>query len=153
MTEEMKKLLPQSAQENVMVASPRNDFEVSYRLEIHDLCSDFEEDIEFHFSLGWEALMKKFLAPRNAKLAVAMGKSIERDVKNMMPNQDPAHPGQVSTRRNSDVVPRYNDDELTLAVVQGVASLTSRTTTLVVVVGGLPVQMQEICEYRRRQWN
>ncbi|KXJ05954.1 Mitofusin-1 [Exaiptasia diaphana] len=137
MTEEMKKLLPQSAQENVMVASPRNDFEVSYRLEIHDLCSDFEEDIEFHFSLGWEALMKKFLAPRNAKLAVAMGKSIERDVKNMMPNQDPAHPGQVSTRRNSDVVPRYNDDELTLAVVQGVASLTSRTTTLVVVVGGL----------------
>ena len=36
-----------------------------------------------------------------------------------------------------DVMKRPEGDDVTLAVVQGLASLTSRTGTLVVIVGGL----------------
>ena len=36
-----------------------------------------------------------------------------------------------------DVMKRYEGDDVTLAVVQGLASLTSRTGTLVVIIGGL----------------
>ena len=40
-------------------------------------------------------------------------------------------------RGNAEVVPRYGEDDTTLAVIQGIASLTSRTSTAVVIVGGL----------------
>ena len=42
---------------------------------------------------------------------------------------------QASSTR--DVMRRHEGDDVTLAVVQGLASLTSRTGTLVVIVGGL----------------
>ena len=54
----------------------RRDFEVSYELDVHSLCTDFQEDISFHFSLGWTNLVKKFLAPRNARLAILLGANV-----------------------------------------------------------------------------
>ena len=42
---------------------------------------------------------------------------------------------QASSSR--DVMKRYEGDDVTVAVIQGLASLTSRTGTLVVIVGGL----------------
>jgi len=45
---------------------PPRDFEVAYRLDCHNLCADFHEDIEFHFSLGIMALMNRFLGPKGA---------------------------------------------------------------------------------------
>ena len=42
-----------------------------------------------------------------------------------------------SSNSSYDVVKRYDNDELTVAVIHGLASLTSRTGTLVVIVGGL----------------
>ena len=54
----------------------RRDFEVSYELDVHSLCSDFQEDITFHFSLGWTNLMRKYLAPRNARLAILLGANV-----------------------------------------------------------------------------
>ena len=40
------------------------------------MCSDFQEDIEFHFTLGWQAILRKFLAPHNAGLAIALGANV-----------------------------------------------------------------------------
>lgn len=39
---------------------PRNNFEVFYRLNCETLCSDFQEDLEFRFSLGLISLIKRF---------------------------------------------------------------------------------------------
>jgi mitofusin len=39
---------------------PRADFMITYRLDCSNLCSDFREDISFHFSLGFTALMRRF---------------------------------------------------------------------------------------------
>ena len=47
----------------------------------------------------------------------------------------PGASAQTSSSR--DVMRRYDGDDVTLAVIQGLASLTSRTGTLVVIVGGL----------------
>ena len=52
------------------------DFQASYKLDVPSLCVDFQEDIEFHFSLGWQAILRKFLAPHNASLAIALGANV-----------------------------------------------------------------------------
>ena len=54
----------------------RLDFQASYKLDVPSLCVDFREDIEFHFSLGWQAILRKFLAPHNASLAIALGANV-----------------------------------------------------------------------------
>ncbi len=33
---------------------------INYRLDCSNLCADFREDISFHFSLGFTALMRRF---------------------------------------------------------------------------------------------
>jgi mitofusin len=40
---------------------PRSDFAVSYRLDCSNLCSDFREDIQFKFSLGFTCLWQRFV--------------------------------------------------------------------------------------------
>ena len=40
---------------------PRSDFAVSYSLDCSNLCSDFREDIQFKFSLGFASLWQKFV--------------------------------------------------------------------------------------------
>ena len=52
------------------------DFQASYKLDVPSLCTDFQEDIEFHFTLGWQAILRKFLAPHNAGLAIALGANV-----------------------------------------------------------------------------
>jgi mitofusin len=39
---------------------PRQNFEVFYRLNCESLCSDFQEDLEFRFSLGLISMIKRF---------------------------------------------------------------------------------------------
>lgn len=41
-------------------SKPRSTFEVFYRLNCESLCSDFQEDLEFKFSLGLVSLLKRF---------------------------------------------------------------------------------------------
>lgn len=40
---------------------PRSDFAVSYRLDCSNLCSDFQEDIKFKFSLGLSSLWERYV--------------------------------------------------------------------------------------------
>ena len=49
---------------------PRQCFSLSYDLACDKLCSDFQEDIGFHFSMGWTMLVNRFLGPKNTRRAL-----------------------------------------------------------------------------------
>lgn len=74
---QMYGLIPASALENSTIPpTPRTHFNVSYSLDVHNLCGDFVEDIEFKFSLGWSSLVNRFIAHRNPKLAMILGVAV-----------------------------------------------------------------------------
>ena len=63
MIERMTALLPAERQQFSRNILPRRDsFEVLYHLHFDNLCADFQEDIRFKFSLGFSALLKKFMS-------------------------------------------------------------------------------------------
>jgi mitofusin len=72
--ERLTSLLPEEGKQQAVNLLPAHDFEVAYRLDCRNLCADFQEDIEFKFSLGITALMNRFLGPRGTK-SVLMGYS------------------------------------------------------------------------------
>lgn len=68
--EGLKPLLPSPVREQVDKLVPRQCFSLSYDLACDKLCSDFQEDISFHFSLGWTMLVNRFLGPKNTRRAL-----------------------------------------------------------------------------------
>uniref|UniRef100_A0A671TQY1 Mitofusin 2 n=1 Tax=Sparus aurata TaxID=8175 RepID=A0A671TQY1_SPAAU len=70
MIEGLKPLLPSPVREQVDKLVPRQCFSLSYDLACDKLCSDFQEDISFHFSLGWTMLVNRFLGPKNTRRAL-----------------------------------------------------------------------------------
>lgn len=69
-TDGLKPLLPASVRGQVDMLVPRQCFSLSYDLNCDKLCADFQEDIEFHFSLGWTMLVNRFLGPKNSRRAL-----------------------------------------------------------------------------------
>ena len=68
MIERMTALLPSERQQFSRNILPRREsFEVLYHLHFDNLCADFQEDIRFKFSLGFTALLKKFMSLGNTK--------------------------------------------------------------------------------------
>lgn len=65
--ENLKPLLPAGIQNKLHTLVPCKKFDLSYDLNCHKLCSDFQEDIVFRFSLGWASLVHRFLGPTNAQ--------------------------------------------------------------------------------------
>ena len=65
--ENLKPLLPSGAQNQLHLLIPCRKFALSYDLNCHSLCADFQEDIMFHFSLGWTSLVNRFLGPKHAQ--------------------------------------------------------------------------------------
>uniref|UniRef100_A0A665WZ79 Dynamin-type G domain-containing protein n=1 Tax=Echeneis naucrates TaxID=173247 RepID=A0A665WZ79_ECHNA len=70
MIDGLKPLLPSPLREQVDKLVPRQCFSLSYDLACDKLCSDFQEDISFHFSLGWTMLVNRFLGPKNTRRAL-----------------------------------------------------------------------------------
>ncbi|MEQ2257217.1 Mitofusin-2, partial [Ilyodon furcidens] len=68
--EGLKPLLPNSIREQVDKLLPCQYFSLTYDLACDKLCSDFQEDISFHFSLGWTMLVNRFLGPKNTRHAL-----------------------------------------------------------------------------------
>ena len=65
MVERMTALLPAEAQQtsrNSILPRRGETFEVLYHLHFDNLCSDFREDLRFRFSLGFTALLNRFLS-------------------------------------------------------------------------------------------
>uniref|UniRef100_A0A8D3DFR6 Dynamin-type G domain-containing protein n=1 Tax=Scophthalmus maximus TaxID=52904 RepID=A0A8D3DFR6_SCOMX len=121
-------LLPGPVREQVDKLVPRQCFSLSYDLACDKLCSDFQEDISFHFSLGWTMLVNRFLGPKNTRRAL-MG------YKDQVPRPMALTP--VSTSMPPFPQSSVTQEELMVSMVTGLASLTSRTSMGVLVVGGV----------------
>ncbi|XP_041860214.1 mitofusin-2 isoform X2 [Melanotaenia boesemani] len=128
MIDGLKPLLPGQVREQVDKMVPRQCFSLTYDLACDKLCSDFQEDISFHFSLGWTMLVNRFLGPKNTRRAL-MGYS------DQVPRPMALTP--VSTSMPPFPQNAMTQEELMVSMVTGLASLTSRTSMGVLVVGGV----------------
>ncbi|XP_005996626.1 mitofusin-2 [Latimeria chalumnae] len=128
MIDGLRPLLPPLLHSQVEIMIPRQSFNLSYDLNCDKLCGDFQEDIDFHFSLGWTMLVNRFLGPKNTRRAL-MGYS------DQVPRPLPITPVNAS-------MPPFpqgsmTQEELMVSMVTGLASLTSRTSMGIIVVGGV----------------
>uniref|UniRef100_A0AAR2LLB1 Dynamin-type G domain-containing protein n=1 Tax=Pygocentrus nattereri TaxID=42514 RepID=A0AAR2LLB1_PYGNA len=117
MIECLQPLLPPTVQSQIHMLIPYRKFDLSYDLNCATLCADFQENIEFQFSLGWTALVSRFLGPANARRALML---IDQNL------QVNSHCQAVMTQ-----------EELMMSMAANLASLTSRTSMSVVIVGGV----------------
>ncbi|XP_066462695.1 mitofusin-2 [Eleutherodactylus coqui] len=119
-------LLPSCARSQIDLLVPRQSFSLSYDLSCDKLCADFQEDVEFHFSLGWTMLVNRFLGPKNSRRALmACNDQIPRAMTPVNPSMPPMQQGALT------------QEELMVSMVTGLASLTSRTSMGILVVGGV----------------
>uniref|UniRef100_A0A3Q4HWA1 Mitofusin-1-like n=1 Tax=Neolamprologus brichardi TaxID=32507 RepID=A0A3Q4HWA1_NEOBR len=73
----VRPLLSPALQEQL--STPSASFELTYDLGLAALCADFQENIDFRFSLGWTALVTRFIGAANAKRALSGERSSFRD--------------------------------------------------------------------------
>ncbi|XP_068098490.1 mitofusin-2 [Hyperolius riggenbachi] len=128
MIEGLLPLLPPTSRTQIDLLVPRQSFSLSYDLSCDKLCADFQEDIEFHFSLGWTMLVNRFLGPKNGRRALmAYNDQVPRN----MP-LTPVNPSMPPMQQGA-----MTQEELMVSMVTGLASLTSRTSMGILVVGGV----------------
>lgn len=128
--ENLKPLLPAGIQDKLHTLIPCQKFDLSYNLNYHKLCSDFQEDIVFHFSLGWSSLVHRFLGPRNAqRVLLGLSEPIFQ-----LPRSLASTPSAPTTPATPD---NASQEELMITLVTGLASLTSRTSMGIIIVGGV----------------
>ncbi|XP_051041793.1 mitofusin-1 isoform X2 [Phodopus roborovskii] len=128
--ENLKPLLPAGIQTQLHTLIPCKKFDLSYDLNCHKLCSDFQEDIVFRFSLGWSSLVHRFLGSSNAQ-RVLLGLS---EPVFQLPRSLASTPTAPPNPAASD---NAAQEELMITLVTGLASLTSRTSMGIIVVGGV----------------
>uniref|UniRef100_A0A669DC36 Mitofusin 1b n=1 Tax=Oreochromis niloticus TaxID=8128 RepID=A0A669DC36_ORENI len=132
MIESMLPLLPSSTQSQVSMLMNSRKFDMSYDLNCATLCSDFQEDIEFKFSLGWKALVHRFLGSANAERALRL---VDQNFQVPLPQtQTPsssAPPTTVAVPNEQTALMTQED------LVVAIASLNSRTSMGILVVGGV----------------
>uniref|UniRef100_A0A8C5I8N6 Dynamin-type G domain-containing protein n=1 Tax=Gouania willdenowi TaxID=441366 RepID=A0A8C5I8N6_GOUWI len=132
MIESMLPLLPSAMQKQLHMLVPSRQFDLSYDLNCATLCSDFQENIEFQFSLGITALVHRFLGSVNAQRALKLTSQAALPLA-----QTPSSgPPSIAAPPNSETAVMTQED-LMLAMATNVASLTSRTSMSVLVVGGV----------------
>ncbi|XP_066504462.1 mitofusin-1-like [Hoplias malabaricus] len=141
MIECLQPLLPPAVQSQIHMLIPSRKFDLSYDLNCATLCSDFQENIEFQFSLGWTALVARFLGPANAKRALML---IDQNLQLSGPLASTPSGGAVvqappptasASKSQSQAV--MSQEELVMSMASNLASLTSRTSMSVVIVGGV----------------
>ncbi|XP_023699418.1 mitofusin-1b [Paramormyrops kingsleyae] len=130
MIECLQPLLPSAVQAELHRLIPCRKFDLSYDLNCATLCSDFQENIEFQFSLGWTALVQRFLGPANAKRAL------------MLVDQNFQIPRSLAATPSAPLGPQTQDramsqEDLMLSVTTGLASLSSRASMSVIIIGGV----------------
>jgi len=108
----------------------REAFEVLYHLNCDNLCSDFQEDLTFKFSLGFSCLMARFMAAGKAKKpnghqSYAAYQNIPRGMPSYSTPETPS---------NEFFVPQ---DEWSILSKVALASVSSQGTMGGLLVGGL----------------
>uniref|UniRef100_A0A8C2W4Z4 Mitofusin 1 n=1 Tax=Chinchilla lanigera TaxID=34839 RepID=A0A8C2W4Z4_CHILA len=128
--ENLKPLLPADVQNKLHTLIPCKKFDLSYDLNCHKLCSDFQEDIVFRFSLGWSSLVHRFLGPTNAqRVLLGLSEPILQLPRSLA--STPTAPPNPAPPDNA------SQEELMVTLITGLASLTSRTSMGIIVVGGV----------------
>uniref|UniRef100_A0AAZ1WWR0 Dynamin-type G domain-containing protein n=1 Tax=Oreochromis aureus TaxID=47969 RepID=A0AAZ1WWR0_OREAU len=112
----VRPLLSPALQEQL--STPSASFEITYDLGLAALCADFEENIDFQFSLGWTALVTRFIGASNAKRALS-GADLPMETVSLLQER--------STFR----------DEMVVSIATGLVSVTSRASMTVLVIGGV----------------
>ncbi|XP_035526186.1 mitofusin-1-like [Morone saxatilis] len=110
MIDSVRPLLSLSVQEQLF--APSASFELTYDLGLAAICDDFRENIEFQFSLGWTALVTRFIGAANAKRALS------------------------SSNPRLQESPSFKD-EMVVSIATGLVSVTSRASMTVLVIGGV----------------
>ncbi|CAB1324688.1 unnamed protein product [Coregonus sp. 'balchen'] len=137
MIESLQPLLPPAVQSQIQMLVPSRKFDMSYDLNCATLCSDFQENIEFQFSMGWTALVNRFLGPTNAKRALML---VERNFQvtqmtRSLSTTPSSGPSSMAVAQPQE--PVLSHEELMMSMATNLASLTSRTSMSVVIVGGV----------------
>ncbi|XP_070764543.1 mitofusin-1b [Enoplosus armatus] len=138
MMESMLPLLPSSVQSQVHMLVPSRKFDLSYDLNCATLCSDFQENIEFQFSLGWAALVHRFLGSVNAQRALKLVDQNFQASRPALPlacTPSSGPPPTIAPPNNETAL--MTQEDLMVAMATNVASLTSRTSMSVLIVGGV----------------
>ncbi|KAM4575141.1 mitofusin-1b isoform 2-T2 [Fundulus diaphanus] len=138
MIESMVPLLPSTAQSQVHMLVPNRTFDLSYDLNCAAICSDFQENIEFQFSLGWKALVHRYLGSVNAQKALKLVDPNYQNSRSVVPvAQTPSSgPPSLAAAPSNDTALMTQED-LMIAMATNLASITSRTSMSVIVVGGV----------------
>uniref|UniRef100_A0A1A8FSE6 Mitofusin 1 n=1 Tax=Nothobranchius korthausae TaxID=1143690 RepID=A0A1A8FSE6_9TELE len=138
MIESMLPLLPSAAQSQVSMLVPNRTFDLSYDLNCATICSDFQENIEFQFSLGWKCLVHRYLGSVNAQKALTLvNKNFQTSQPALPMAQTPSSgPPSIAAPPNNERALMTQED-LMVAMATNVASLTSRASMTVIVVGGV----------------
>ncbi|RXM28249.1 Mitofusin-1 [Acipenser ruthenus] len=130
MIENLKPLLPSSVQCQLHMLIPCRKFDLSYDLNFSSLCIDFQENIEFRFSLGWTSLVNRFLGPKNAHRALLLMESSAQIPRRLATT--PSAPNiHALTQEN------VSQEEIMFSIGTGLASLTSKSSMTVVIVTGV----------------
>ncbi|TKS74654.1 Mitofusin-1 [Collichthys lucidus] len=138
MIESMLPLLPSVVQSQVNMLVPSRKFDLSYDLNCATLCSDFQENIEFQFSLGWAALVHRYLGSVNAQRALKlMDQKFQASRPALPPACTPSSgpPSRITPPNNETAL--MTQEDLMVAMANNVASLTSRTSMSVIIAGGV----------------
>ncbi|OXB54835.1 hypothetical protein ASZ78_016448, partial [Callipepla squamata] len=133
--ENLKPLLPSGAQNQLHLLIPCRKFDLSYDLNCHSLCADFQEDIMFHFSLGWTSLVNRFLGPKHAQRVLQGLVDPSLQIPRPLATTPSAASLPAATPENT------SPDDFMVPLVMGLASLTSRTSMSIIVVGGVARQL------------
>ncbi|XP_063162494.1 mitofusin-1 isoform X2 [Candoia aspera] len=131
MIENLQSLLPSDVQDKLHLLIPCRQFDLSYDLNCHSLCSDFQEDITFRFSLGWTALVSRFLGPQHAHRVLLSMAEPALAIPRSLASTPCTTSAPTLTPENA------SQEELMVSLVTNLASLTSRTSMTVVILGGL----------------
>ncbi|KAM8849190.1 mitofusin-1 isoform 2-T3 [Spinachia spinachia] len=95
------------------LSAPCASFDLTYDLGLVALCADFHENIEFQFSLGWTALVARFIGASNAKRALGAA-------------------GDTRLQETSSF-----KDDVVISIATGLSSVSSRASVTVMVIGGV----------------
>lgn len=107
---------------------------MTYDLGLHAVCADFKENIDFQFSLGWTALVTRFIGAANARQAL----SGERTLK---VTTDPLEPLVLSSSNEETLLCLQEGstfkDKMVVSIATRLVSITSRASMAVLVIGGV----------------
>uniref|UniRef100_A0AAQ5XQS9 Dynamin-type G domain-containing protein n=1 Tax=Amphiprion ocellaris TaxID=80972 RepID=A0AAQ5XQS9_AMPOC len=121
----VRPLLSTSVQEQL--SSPSSCFQLTYDLSLAALCADFRENIDFQFSLGWTALVTRFIGAANARRALSGSDGRLADYSTVITMETLFSLQDGSTFK----------DEMVVSIATRLVSVTSRASMTVLVVGGV----------------